>query len=123
MRKGIGPVEVRSCCAHHLCPIQGSAWCGVIPGDRLIGLSNFSRLAVWVLARPQIQEEAVVQLADEVEMAIRPRGLAIVIKARHSCMAWRGIRDNGTTMTTSVMRGLLRERPEARAEFFSMVCR
>jgi GTP cyclohydrolase I len=118
----VGPIAVRSCCAHHLCPIEGSAWCGIIPSERVIGVSKFSRLADWVLSRPQIQEEAVMQLADLLESAMgRPQGLAVVIKARHTCMTWRGVRDASTMMTTSVMRGIFQHGHAARAEFFSIV--
>ena len=117
----VGPITVRSCCSHHLCPIEGEAWCGVIPSERVIGLSKFTRLTDWIMRRPQIQEEATVQLADLIETAIRPLGLAVVVRARHGCMAWRGVRDNGTKMTTSVTRGLLREDSRARAEFFSLI--
>lgn len=117
----VGPITVRSACAHHLCPILGRAWCGVIPGARVIGLSKFNRLCDWVLSRPQIQEEAVVMVADEIERLIQPRGLAVVLKMTHTCMTWRGVRENGdTAMTTSVMRGLFRDRPEARAEFLAL---
>lgn len=117
----VGPITVRSACAHHLCPIVGRAWCGVIPGERVIGLSKFNRLCDWVLSRPQIQEEAVVMVADEIESLIRPRGLAVVLKMTHTCMTWRGVRENAdTAMTTSVMRGLFRDRPEARAEFLAL---
>jgi GTP cyclohydrolase I len=117
----VGPITVRSACSHHMCPIQGHAWVGVIPSERVIGLSKFTRLAEWVMARPQIQEEAVVQLADLIESLIKPRGLAVVVKATHSCMTWRGVKDTGTTMTTSVMRGLLRNEPAARAEFMALI--
>lgn len=121
----VGPITVRSACAHHLCPILGRAWCGIIPGERVIGLSKFNRLADWVLARPQIQEEAVVMLADEIEALTKPRGLAVVIKATHACMTWRGVRETpSTVMTTSVMRGLFKTLPEARAEFLTLAeCR
>ena len=117
----VGPITIRSCCSHHLCPIEGEAWCGVIPSDRVIGLSKFTRIANWVMARPQIQEEATVQLADEIENAIHPLGLGVVVRAHHSCMGWRGVRDRSTTMATSVLRGALREKPEARAEFLAMI--
>lgn len=118
----VGPITIRSACSHHLCPIEGQAWCGVIPGERVIGLSKFNRLADWVLSRPQIQEEAVVQLADEIEELIKPRGLGVVIKAKHTCMTWRGVRESGdAAMTTSVMRGILREAPAAREEFLTFV--
>lgn len=117
----VGPITIRSCCAHHLCPIEGEAWCGIIPSRRLIGLSKFSRLANWVLARPQIQEDACVQIANEIEDAIQPLGLGVVIRARHTCLSWRGVKDSATSMATSVLRGALRDKPEARAEFLAMI--
>jgi GTP cyclohydrolase IA len=117
----LGPIRVRSACSHHLCPVIGDLWVGVIPSQRVIGLSKFSRLAQWVLARPQIQEEAIVQLADELESRIAPRGLGVVIRAVHSCMTWRGVREHDTSFTTSVMRGILREAPASRAEFFELI--
>jgi GTP cyclohydrolase I len=117
----VGPISVRSTCAHHLCPIVGSAWIGVVPCDRIIGLSKFNRVAERILARPQIQEEAVVQLADEIETLIRPRGLAVVLRATHLCMTWRGVKESGSMMCTSVMRGLFRENEPARSEFLSII--
>lgn len=117
----VGPITVRSACSHHLCPIEGEVWFGVIPGERIIGISKFSRIANWILSRPQIQEEAIMQLADEVERIIAPRGLAVVLSARHSCMTWRGVKEDGTTMTTSVMRGIFRDGPAARAEVLSLI--
>lgn len=117
----VGPIAVRSTCSHHFAPILGDAWIGVIPGAKVIGLSKFSRLVRWVMARPQIQEEAVVQLADAIEKRIAPLGLAVVVKAEHSCMTWRGVKEHGTSMTTSVMRGLFRTNGEARAEFMKLI--
>ncbi|MEX3859656.1 GTP cyclohydrolase I [Paraburkholderia sp. BR10923] len=117
----VGPITVRSICSHHLCSVTGNAWLGVIPGERVIGLSKFNRVTDWVMSRPQIQEEAVVQLADTIERLIEPRGLGVVIRATHSCMTTRGVREHETTLTTSVMRGALREKPEARSEFMSIV--
>lgn len=117
----VGPITIRSACSHHLCPVMGHVWFGVIPGERVIGLSKFARLADWIMSRPQIQEEAVVQLADELEARIAPQGLAVVMKAEHTCMSWRGVRDHETSMTTSVMRGLFRDRPEARAELMKLI--
>lgn len=117
-----GPITVRSMCSHHLVPIIGKAWIGVVPGeDSVIGLSKFNRLADWVFARPQIQEEASIQLADIIEQECKPKGLAIVVKATHMCMTWRGVRESmDATMTTSVVRGCLRNDAAARAEFFSL---
>jgi GTP cyclohydrolase I len=116
----VGPIAVRSACSHHLTPIMGEAFVGVIPGSRVIGLSKFNRLAYWIMARPQIQEEAVVQLADELEGIIAPKALGVVVRARHFCGCWRGVKDD-TLMTTSVMRGLFRDSPHARAEFMEWV--
>lgn len=116
----VGPVAVRSCCAHHLCPIEGEAFIGVIPGERIIGLSKFSRLTEWVMARPQIQEEATVQLADEIEKLIKPKGLGVIVSARHSCMTWRGVREPNSKMVTSVMRGLFRDNDAARSELLTL---
>jgi GTP cyclohydrolase I len=117
----VGPVTVRSACSHHLVPIMGQAWLGVIPGSRVIGLSKFARLTDWIMSRPQIQEEAAVQLADEIETLIQPRALAVVLKAQHQCMIWRGVRETSTSMTTSVMRGIFRADAAARNEFLTII--
>lgn len=63
----LGPIAVRSACAHHFVPVTGRMWVGVLPADKLIGISNFVRLANWILSRPHLQEEATVMLADELE--------------------------------------------------------
>lgn len=117
----IGPITVRSACSHHLVPIMGQAWIGVLPSDRVIGISKFVRLTEWVMARPQIQEEATVQLADLIDELIKPKGLAVVIKAQHMCMTWRGVRETETYMTTSVMRGVFRHDQKAREEFMGLI--
>lgn len=117
----VGPIAVRSCCAHHLVPILGQAWVGVVPSERVIGLSKFHRLAEWVMARPTIQEEATQQLADVIEHAVRPRALGVVVRAKHLCCAWRGVRDEPSLMTTSVMRGLFKTDGDARREFLALI--
>lgn len=116
----VGPIPIRSACSHHLVPIIGNAWIGVIPGDKLIGLSKFSRLTQWIMNRPQIQEEAVAMLADELEEAFQPSALAVVVKARHFCCGWRGVKDS-SEMASSVMRGLFRENEAARNEFMGII--
>ena len=83
-----------------------------------MGLSKFTRLVNWVLSRPQIQEEAIAQIADELEAAIKPKGLAVVIRASHSCMTWRGVREHpdfGGGMVTMVTRGALKADKERSA--------
>lgn len=116
----VGPISVRSACSHHLVPIIGKCWIGVIPSDRVIGLSKFNRIVDWVMSRPQIQEEAAIQLADTIEKLIKPKGLAVIVKASHQCMTWRGVKDNETQMVTSVMRGIFRETAEARSELMDI---
>lgn len=116
----VGPIAVRSACSHHLVPIMGSAWIGVVPGERVIGLSKFGRIAEWIMGRPQIQEEATVMLADEIERLTHPLGLGVVVKAAHLCCSWRGLKDQ-SEMTTSVMRGVLRDDPAARSEFLTFI--
>ncbi|CAM5779239.1 GTP cyclohydrolase I [Ottowia pentelensis] len=119
----VGPLKVRSACSHHLCPILGQVWIGVLPNAQsdLIGLSKYARLAEWVLGRPQIQEEAVVMLADELERRMRPDGLAVVMQASHFCMHWRGVRDDGALMRNSVMRGAFLQDASLRREFLSLL--
>ncbi len=117
----VGPISVRSTCSHHFAPVFGKLWVGVIPGERVIGLSKFSRLCRWVMERPQIQEEAVMQLADVLEDIMKPKGLAIVMKASHSCTTWRGVKEMDSLMTTSVMRGKFREDEALRRDFLNQV--
>jgi GTP cyclohydrolase I len=119
----MGPVTVRSACSHHLCPIMGRLWIGVMPNQdsALIGLSKYSRLSEWIMSRPQIQEEAILQLADLLVSMMKPDGLAVVMEADHFCMHWRGVKDNASKMTNSVMRGVFLENGALRREFLSLI--
>lgn len=119
----VGPLSVRSACSHHLCPIVGRVWVGVLPNalSNLIGLSKYGRLVNWVMSRPQIQEEAVKQLADLLERRIKPDGLAVVMEADHFCMHWRGIKETDAKMVTSVMRGSFLNDPALRREFMTLL--
>jgi GTP cyclohydrolase I len=119
----MGPVTVRSACSHHLCPIMGRLWIGVMPNQdsALIGLSKYSRIAEWIMTRPQIQEEAVIQLANILEEKVEPDGVAVVMEADHFCMHWRGVKDNASKMTNSVMRGVFLKDGALRREFLSLI--
>jgi len=119
----VGPVTVRSACSHHLCPIIGRIWVGVMPNEHsaLIGLSKYARLVEWVMTRPQIQEEAITQLAELLQAKMQPDGLAIVMEADHYCMQWRGVKDMDSKMTNSVMRGSFLKNPDLRKEFLSLL--
>ena len=121
----VGPITVRSACSHHFCPVIGKIWIGVLPNEHtnVIGLSKYARLAEWVMGRPQIQEEAVVQLADLIQVKTQPDGLAIVMEASHFCMAWRGVKDMDSKMINSVMRGVFLKNANLRREFLSLIPR
>ncbi len=121
----VGPITVRSACSHHFCPVIGKIWIGVLPNEHtnVIGLSKYARLAEWVMGRPQIQEEAVVQLADLIQEKTQPDGLALVMEASHYCMAWRGVKDMDSLMINSVMRGAFLKDPNLRREFLSLIPR
>ena len=119
----IGPIAVKSACSHHLCPIMGRVWIGVLPDKQtaLIGLSKYARITEWVMCRPQIQEEAVVELANILEEKMKPTGLALVMEADHFCMQWRGVKDRDSKMVNSVMRGAFLKDSNLRREFLSLL--
>ncbi len=121
----VGPITVRSACSHHLCPVIGKVWIGVLPNEHtnVIGLSKYARLAEWIMGRPQIQEEAVVQLADLIQRKTQPDGLAIVMEASHFCMGWRGVKDMDSKMINSVMRGVFLKDANLRREFLALIPR
>ena len=119
----VGPITVRSACSHHFCPVIGQIWIGVLPNEHtnVIGLSKYARLAEWVMGRPQIQEEAVVQLADLIQEKTQPDGLALVMQASHYCMGWRGVKDMDSRMINSVMRGAFLKDASLRREFLALL--
>ncbi len=121
----VGPMKIRSACSHHFCPIIGKLWIGIMPNQHsnLIGLSKYARLADWILSRPQIQEEAISQIADLFMDLVKPDGLAIVMEADHFCMHWRGVKDSDSLMLNSVMRGSFLKNPALRREFLTLIPR
>ncbi|TAN48609.1 MAG: GTP cyclohydrolase I [Betaproteobacteria bacterium] len=121
----VGPITVRSACSHHLCPIIGKVWIGVMPNEQsnLIGLSKYARLCDWVMSRPQIQEEAVTRLVDLLQERMQPDGIALVMEADHFCMQWRGVKDTDSKMINSVMRGSFLKDANLRREFLALLQR
>ena len=119
----VGPITVRSACSHHFCPIVGRIWIGLMPNEHsnLIGLSKYVRLANWIMTRPQIQEEAITQVAELLMSKVSPDGLAVVMEAEHFCMSWRGVKDENARMTNSVMRGSFLKDHTLRREFLSLI--
>ena len=119
----VGPITVRSACSHPLCPVIGKLWVGVLPNKQsnVIGLSKYARLVDWIMGRPQIQEEAIVQLADTIMEKTRPDGLAVVMECSHFCMSWRGVREMDSKMLNSVMRGAFLRDANLRREFLALI--
>ena len=119
----VGPVDIRSMCSHHLVPVMGKAWFGIILDQKsnILGLSKFGRIADWIFARPHMQEEATAMLADKLEEICKPRGLALIVRASHGCTTWRGLKAEGSQMITSEMRGAFRDNPASREEFMAHI--
>jgi len=116
-----GPMSINSTCAHHFQPIAGKAYVGIFPGKKVIGLSKFNRMVDWITSRPQIQEEMTEQIADMIEEETEAQGVAVVIKAEHFCMTARGVKEHESEMLTSVVRGIFRDEPALKSEFFSLL--
>lgn len=116
----VGPIELKSVCAHHFAEIVGHCYVGVMPGDRVIGLSKYARIVSWFARRPQIQEELTQQIAEFVNEKMNANGVAVYIKAKHHCMTHRGIEQNSDTMT-SVVLGAFRDSHSLKQEFFDLI--
>lgn len=115
----IGPYPFASLCEHHLLPFTGTAVLGYVPGDRVVGLSKLGRLIDCYARRLQVQERMTVQLADAMVQHLEPRGVGVVVRAVHQCMANRGV-GKSAPMHTVALRGVLFDKPEARAEFLAL---
>jgi GTP cyclohydrolase IA len=115
-------IPVVSKCEHHLADITGLAHVGYIPNGRIVGLSKLPRLVDVFARRLQVQERITGQIADALMEHLRPLGAGVLIRASHACMSGRGVKIHGSVTTTSAMRGVLFDKPEARAEFLAL-CR
>jgi GTP cyclohydrolase I len=113
-------VEMYSLCEHHMLPFFGRAHVAYIPNGKVIGLSKIPRLIEVFSRRLQVQERVTRQIADAIQEAIEPRGVGVVIEARHLCMMMRGVEKQQSTTVTSAMVGCFREQ-QTRAEFLSLV--
>jgi GTP cyclohydrolase I len=113
-------VPVQSVCEHHLLPFTGIAHVGYLPGERILGLSKLARVVELVARRPQVQERLTAQVADWLQEHLQPRGVGVVVEARHQCMSLRGVRAPDASTVTSALRGSLREDARARAEFLAL---
>ena len=117
----IKDIELYSTCEHHLLPIIGRAHVAYIPDGKVVGLSKIPRVVNVFSRRMQIQEQLTEQIADAIMKTIKPKGVAVVIQARHMCMEMRGVEKINSTTTSSALRGLFKSDEKTRAEFFSLI--
>lgn len=113
-------IQVESLCEHHVLPFTGTAVVGYIPNGKVVGLSKLPRLVNAYARRLQVQERLTEQVADAMVTHLDPKGVGVVIRAHHACMGLRGVRQGRAMMTTSALKGAMREVPEARAEFLAL---
>lgn len=117
----VSDIEVFSHCEHHLVPFVGKAHVGYIPNGRVVGLSKLARVVDVFAKRMQVQEKLTVQIADAIEEALQPQGVAVIIQAQHFCMCYRGVRKPGSWTTTSRLRGVFLKDSAARLELLTLL--
>ncbi|HET7358957.1 MAG TPA: GTP cyclohydrolase I FolE [Rhodanobacteraceae bacterium] len=114
-------IEFESHCEHHMAPIIGRAHVGYLPSDRVVGISKLARVVDGFARRFQVQEKLTAEIANCICDTLRPRGVAVVIDARHECMTTRGVHKRGVSMVTSQMLGSFRDDHSTRAEFLRFI--
>ncbi|MAZ23730.1 MAG: GTP cyclohydrolase I FolE [Euryarchaeota archaeon] len=114
-------MEFHSTCEHHLQPFSGRGHIAYIPIDRIVGISKLARLMDAHAKRLQNQERITKSIADDIEQHLSPLGCAVILEAQHGCMRCRGVRKQNAVMTTSAMRGVFFEKPEARTELLQLI--
>lgn len=117
-----GGIPFSSLCEHHWLPFTGVAHIGYIPNEsgKVVGLSKLARVLDVYARRPQVQEKLTAQVARDIQTALSPRGVAVVIKGHHTCQCLRGVKKDGF-MITSSLHGAFKDEPSARAEFFKLI--
>ena len=116
-------IELYSLCEHHLLPFIGKCHVGYLPRGKVLGLSKIARVVDMYARRLQIQEKLTKQIADAIAYAVNPKGVAVVIEAKHLCMMMRGVEKQNSVMTTSVMTGIFRKEMNTRSEFLNLINR
>lgn len=116
-------IELYSLCEHHLLPFIGKCHVAYLPKGKVIGLSKVARIVEMYARRLQIQERLTKQIADAIQTALEPTGVAVVIEAKHLCMMMRGVEKQNSVMTTSSMLGLFRRQISTRSEFLNLINR
>lgn len=118
----LGPIPFYTLCAHHIVPFYGHAFIGYVPESKIAGLSKFARAVKWCAKGFWVQEDLTTEIATFLEDELSPRGVAVVLKAEHMCMAMRGVETAGVITTTSSMRGVFSDHNRtAKAEFLENI--
>ena len=114
-------IRVESHCEHHIVPILGKAHVGYLPNKRIVGISKLARVVDIFGKRLQTQEVMTAQIANVINEVLEPRGVAVVMNAKHQCMTTRGVHKPESSTITSTMLGAFRENPATRAEFMNLI--
>jgi GTP cyclohydrolase IA len=114
-------IDFSSLCEHHLLPFVGRCHVAYMPDRKIVGLSKIPRLVEMFSRRLQVQERLTTQIANTLNDALQPRGVAVVVEATHLCMLMRGVEKQNSKAITSAMLGAFRDRPETRAEFMELI--
>jgi len=114
-------IEFYSMCEHHMLPIIGRAHVAYIPDGKVVGLSKIPRIVNVYARRLQIQEQMTEQIADAILQTIKPKGVAVVVQARHMCMEMRGVQKINSTTVSSALRGLFKKDERTRNEFYNLI--
>jgi GTP cyclohydrolase I len=116
-------IDFHSLCEHHMLPFMGKVHIAYIPAGKVIGLSKIPRIVEMFARRLQVQERMTVQIADLLDTALKPQGVAVVVEGVHMCAVMRGVKKANARMITSAMRGVFRTDSKTRAEFMGHVDR
>ena len=114
-------ITFESHCEHHIALITGKAYVAYLPKNRVVGISKLARVVDTYARRFQVQEKMTAQIANSIEEVLQPKGVGVVIVARHACMTTRGVHKSGVDMVTSTMTGSFRKNEATRLEFMNTI--
>lgn len=114
-------IQFYSHCEHHMAPFFGTAHVAYVPDKRIVGLSKLARVVDVFAHRLQVQERLTNEIANVIDATLQPIGVGVVVQAQHFCMCSRGVNKQGSSTITSALRGAIKDKPAARAEFMSLV--
>ena len=117
----VSDIELHSHCEHHMVPFVGKAHVAYIPDGRVLGLSKIARVVDAYAKRLQVQEILTAQIADAIQEALQPQGVAVILKCKHFCMCYRGVKKPESWTTTSKLHGLFMDNPATRMELFTLL--